>query len=92
MPDISNVLTENISWNQNFEGFYIFSEPREYCEAEEFRASCNSDEVVVMHSASYGRMTLGRCVIRCVLYYVHLFTHQHIWSADILAVKSKNLY
>ncbi len=34
----------------------------DYCEGETFRAICEPDEVVVMRSASYGRMHLGRCL------------------------------
>jgi len=34
----------------------------DYCDTETFRAECARDEVVVMRSARYGRMSLGRCV------------------------------
>ena len=34
----------------------------DYCISDEFEASCESDEVIVMASALYGRMALGRCV------------------------------
>ena len=34
----------------------------EYCPWETFRASCKADEVIVMETARYGRMRLGRCV------------------------------
>jgi len=34
----------------------------DYCDTETFRAECARDEVVVMRSARYGRMALGRCV------------------------------
>ena len=36
----------------------------EYCQNEEFRAGCASSSVVVMRSARYGRMSVGRCVRR----------------------------
>ena len=35
---------------------------RDYCETETFNASCHHGEVIVMKSALYGRMRLGRCV------------------------------
>jgi len=35
----------------------------EYCESEEFVASCSTDdEIIVMQSAYFGRMRLGRCL------------------------------
>ena len=37
-------------------------DPREYCEAEEFKTSCGPEEVGVVVQAQYGRMALGRCV------------------------------
>lgn len=38
-------------------------EPREYCDAEDFNPKCPSrDDVIVMATAVYGRMKLGRCV------------------------------
>lgn len=36
----------------------------EYCQLEMFRATCSEGHVVVMKSALYGRMRLGRCVQR----------------------------
>jgi len=36
----------------------------EFCQNEEFQASCSSSSVVVVTSARYGRMTVGRCVRR----------------------------
>ena len=43
------------------------SEPgvmQEYCQWEVFNASCPRDEVIVMQAAQYGRMELGRCLLR----------------------------
>ena len=36
----------------------------DYCQWERFTASCDSatDEVIVMETARYGRMRLGRCI------------------------------
>ena len=34
----------------------------EFCETEEFVASCPADEMIVMQSAHFGRMRLGRCL------------------------------
>lgn len=39
-------------------------ESREYCQEESFTARCQSDEALVMRSARYGRMHIGRCVTR----------------------------
>ena len=38
-------------------------EPAEYCQWETFNATCGPDEVVVMRTARYGRMRLGRCLV-----------------------------
>ena len=37
---------------------------RDYCQFESFDANCDEDEVVLMKSARYGRMRVGRCVAR----------------------------
>lgn len=34
----------------------------EFCHGEAFTASCSIDEVIVMRTAAYGRMRIGRCV------------------------------
>jgi len=34
----------------------------EYCHNEEFLAECYGDDVILMTSALYGRMAVGRCV------------------------------
>ena len=41
---------------------FMFPDVREYCEWESFNATCGPDEVIMIHSARYGRMNLGRCV------------------------------
>jgi len=35
---------------------------QEYCSKEPFQASCLKNEVIVMTSATYGRMKIGRCL------------------------------
>ena len=46
----------------------------EICQTETFKAKCNEDEVIVMTSAKYGRMHLGRCVqVRSVSVALPLF-------------------
>ena len=41
----------------------VVSSRVDYCDTETFRASCSSqDEVVMIERAAYGRMRLGRCV------------------------------
>ncbi len=42
--------------------FLVADLTREYCNWETFSAQCASGEVVLMTSAKYGRMRLGRCV------------------------------
>jgi len=37
-------------------------ETRQYCHNEVFRAECTSGHVILVTSALYGRMSLGRCV------------------------------
>lgn len=43
---------------------FVVSEVIEYCEWESFNATCNQDEVVIIGSAKYGRMRLGKCVTK----------------------------
>ena len=42
--------------------FICLVELHEYCEWESFNGTCLSDEVIIMRTARYGRMRLGRCV------------------------------
>ena len=35
---------------------------KEYCMSDEFQATCGTNEVIIVTSAQYGRMALGRCV------------------------------
>ena len=51
---------------------------KEYCEAETFRAACPMGHVIVIRHAQYGRMRIGRCVIRDYGYVgcsVNVLTH-----------------
>lgn len=49
---------------------------REYCSKEKFNATCAADEVLLMHSAKFGRMHFGRCMKE---------DHGHVGcSADVL--------
>ena len=34
----------------------------DYCQSEHFQPSCGPDEVILVRSARYGRLRLGRCV------------------------------
>ena len=43
---------------------YVELSVTEHCEAETFRAQCGSGEAVLMTQAKYGRMKVGRCVLR----------------------------
>ena len=38
--------------------------PEEYCSRETFHGRCSEGEVIVMKSAMYGRMEVGKCVKR----------------------------
>ena len=43
--------------------FVVFAEEElEYCQWDTFNATCRQDEVILMRSAHYGRMKLGRCL------------------------------
>lgn len=43
--------------------FLMFSDAKEYCLTDTFKARCNAeDEVIFIQSAMYGRMRPGRCV------------------------------
>ena len=42
--------------------FYFYAGVKEYCENESFHAKCAHDEVIVMTSAVYGRMRIGKCI------------------------------
>ena len=45
--------------------FYTLDGPKEYClrtNSESFQAQCLKNEVIVMTSAIYGRMRIGRCL------------------------------
>ena len=37
---------------------------REFCQLENFHARCHNNHVIVMETARYGRMMLGRCLTR----------------------------
>ena len=37
-------------------------DPQELCQFETFNASCPDSSVILMQSARYGRMSLGRCI------------------------------
>ena len=43
-------------------GIIRIVEFREYCIQEEFEATCEENEVIVIQEARYGRMSIGRCV------------------------------
>ena len=43
---------------------FFRSGPQEFCHLETFNASCPHNTVIVMQSARYGRMKVGRCVKR----------------------------
>lgn len=40
----------------------MVSGPKDYCLRETFNATCKEGQVVVIRTALYGRMALGRCV------------------------------
>ena len=42
--------------------FTLFPGNVEYCERDVFEPSCPSGEVILMKSAFYGRMAIGKCI------------------------------
>ena len=36
----------------------------EFCDWESFNETCRKNEVLIIHTARYGRMKLGRCVVK----------------------------
>ena len=54
-----NCCAQNMIERQNKPGFFS-----EYCTGQRFRAVCLNNEVVVMETALYGRMSLGKCIER----------------------------
>lgn len=56
--------------------FFLFAVKGEYCSKEKFNATCATDEVLLMHSAKFGRMHFGECMKE---------DHGHVGcSADVL--------
>lgn len=47
-----------------FYSIILFSGSNQYCNMETFNATCKADQVILMKSAKYGRMEIGRCVKR----------------------------
>ena len=41
---------------------FHFKGPKEYCSTEKFAVTCDDNEVIMIHSAIYGRMQPGRCI------------------------------
>jgi len=56
-------VTTRLTANKNNYTF-MFSEYSEHCQDESFKAACQPGQVVVMETARYGRMRIGRCVKR----------------------------
>ena len=42
---------------------YLSSEIDDYCSFEKFQPKCGSDEVIIMDTARYGRMSLGKTLL-----------------------------
>lgn len=40
----------------------VLDSPEEYCHSEIFQPRCLKNEVILMRSAAYGRMRVGRCI------------------------------
>ena len=53
----------------------------EVCQTESFTASCPDNQVIVMKSANYGRMRLGRCV------QVNITMQSQIWYNRCLSLR-----
>ena len=41
---------------------FVLSGPTDFCHRETLNASCAENEVIMMKTARYGRMTIGKCV------------------------------
>ena len=62
--------------NDNVLFLFALSVKGEYCSKDKFNATCASDEVLLMHSAKFGRMRFGKCMKE---------DHGHVGcSADVL--------
>ena len=60
---LKSVISKQIHWRYKcWTSYVFFSDAQEFCEGESFSGQCSRDEVVVLQSAQYGRMQLGRCV------------------------------
>ena len=63
LSNVKRRLTLWKHWNiSRYNISYSFSGPNNYCTMESFNASCPQDHVIVMRTARYGRMRIGRCV------------------------------
>ena len=40
----------------------IVTGPSDYCDHEQFQAKCDNKETILMQSAQFGRMRVGRCI------------------------------
>ena len=58
----------------------MVAERRDYCLAEVFEAECGSREVVMIQTARYGRMRIGRCVRSDIYTYCTLSCGRRIIS------------
>jgi len=45
-----------------FDNYVVRHTGREFCHLETFRARCQHGEVIVMETALFGRMRVGRCI------------------------------
>ena len=58
----------------------LYAGAKEFCHNEEFTAECPGGDVILVTSAMYGRMTVGRCVktdfgnVNC---FADVITHAH---------------
>src|SRR6218665_1508884 len=41
---------------------YVLDSPDEFCNSDIFQPRCLKNEVILMKSATYGRMSIGRCI------------------------------
>lgn len=55
------IIHHNISLHIT-SGHFIIAEPRDYCLHESFNATCRPGSIILMTSAAYGRIHLGRCI------------------------------
>ena len=59
---VTMTTKEKVGFRCKTYGQFYFSDVREFCHNEVFEAECPNGNIIMMDSAKYGRMEIGRCV------------------------------